>query len=183
MFSYCSGAMSMRTLTVRGYAALIALVAIVTLVGLAAGAARAEKSTEQEAAVTRHALGTFEVEMTPADPEAVEAGLGLSRYTLTKTFSGGLTGQGTGQMLTGGPGGVQDTGTYIALERVVGTLDGKEGAFLLAHRGDMGPEGFSLSITVVPNSGTGALAGIAGVFSLTIADGQHKYDLAYTLPE
>jgi len=173
----------MRTLTARGYAALIALSVLVTLIGLAASSALAGTRAEQETAMTRHATGIFEVSMTPADPEVIEAGLGLSRYTLTKTFSGGLTGQGVGQMLTGGPGGVQDTGTYIALERVVGTLDGKEGAFLLAHRGDMEPDGFSLSITVVPNSGTGALVGIAGVFSLTVADGQHRYDLAYTLPD
>ena len=173
----------MRTLTVRGYVAVIALLAVVTLIVMAAGGARAGTAGQQETAMTRHAVGTFEVAMTPADPEAVEAGLGLSRYTLTKTFSGGLTGQGIGQMLTGGPGGVQDTGTYIALERVVGTLDGREGAFLLAHRGDMTPTGFTLAITVVPNSGTGGLTGIAGAFGLTVTDGVHHYDLAYTLPE
>jgi len=170
----------MRTLTVRGYLALIALVALVTLGAVVAGSARAAVES-QDTPMTHHSVGTFDVAVTPADSEVVEAGLGLSRYTLAKTFNGGMTGQGVGQMLAGGPNAT--TGSYVALERFVGTLDGKEGAFLLAHRGDMGPDGFSLSITVVPNSGTGALTGIAGVFSLTIADGQHKYDLAYTLPE
>jgi len=170
----------MRTLTLRGYVALIALVVIMALGIVFAGSARAAIAS-QEPSMTHHAVGTFEVAVTPADPEVVEAGLGLSRYILAKTFSGGMTGQGVGQMLAGGPSAT--TGSYVALERFVGTLDGREGAFLLAHRGDMGPEGFSLSITVVPNSGTGALTGIAGVFELTIADGQHKYDLAYTLSE
>lgn len=129
----------------------------------------------------KHAVGTFEVAMAPADAEVIEAGLGLSRYILSKTFTGGIRGVSSGQMLTGGPPG-DTTGTYIALERVVGTLDGKEGAFLLAHRGDMSPEGYTLSITVVPNSGTGALAGISGDFALTLEGGEHRYDLSYSLP-
>jgi hypothetical protein len=86
-------------------------------------------------------------------------------------------------MLAGGPAGSQTRGTYVAIERVVGVLDGKEGAFLMAHRGDMTPEGYTLAITVVPNSGTGALAGIEGEFILTVTgDGVHHYDLAYRLP-
>jgi hypothetical protein len=164
----------MRTLTVRGYVA-VAMLGLLIAAGVMAGGARAQE------AVVHHAVGTFEVEMTPADPEVIEAGLGLSRYGLSKTFTGDITGVATGQMLTGGPPG-DTTGTYVALERVVGALDGREGAFLLAHRGDMSPEGYTLSITVVPNSGTGALAGISGDFALTVEDGQHHYDLSYSLP-
>jgi len=163
----------MRILTVRGYVLLIALGLMIGL-ALAAGTARSQERD------MHHATGTFTVAMTPADPEAVEAGLGLSRYILAKTFDGGLTGTGTGQMLAGGVSA--ETATYVALERVVGRLDGREGAFLLVHRGDMGPDGFSLSITVVPNSGTGALAGLTGDFALTLTGGVHHYDLAYRLP-
>ena len=130
----------------------------------------------------RHVIGTVEVAVTPADPETVEAGVGLSRYALAKTFQGGLIGVGRGQMLAGGPAGVETAGTYVALERVVGTLDGREGAFLLAHRGDINPGGYTLSITVVPGSGTGELAGLTGDFGLTITDGVHHYDLADRLP-
>ena len=164
----------MRTLTLRGYVAVAVIGLLVAVGWLAAGNAIA-----QEAAV-QHATGTFEVSVTPADPEVVEAGLGLSRYTLAKTFSGGMTGSGTGQMLAGGVSA--EEGTYIALERFVGTLNGKEGAFLLAHRGDMNAEGYTLSITVVPGSGTGELAGITGDFALSIAGGEHRYDLSYSLP-
>lgn len=169
----------MRTLTTRGYVALFLLLgAVIAGVGFA-GSAFAQ-SVQRPVA---HAVGTFAVEMEEAEPEAVEAGLGLSRYTLTKTFAGGLTGTGVGQMLAGGPARSQTTGTYVAIERVVGDLDGRDGAFLLAHRGDMTPEGYTLSITVVPNSGTGALEGIEGEFILTVTeDGVHHYDLAYRLP-
>lgn len=164
----------LKTFTPRGLLVLVLLFVVAAALAVGVGGAYAEEAT------MHHATGTFEVGVAPADPEVVEAGLGLSRYTLTKTFTGGLAGAGTGQMLAGGPS--ETTGTYVALERVVGTLGGREGAFLLAHRGDMSPEGFTLSITVVPNSGTGALTGIAGDFGLTITDGVHHYDLAYTLP-
>ena len=167
----------MRTLTMRGYLALFLLVGAV-IAGLGfAGSALAQTR------VVHHAVGTFDVDMAEGDAEVVEAGLGLSRYTLTKTFSGGLTGSATGQMLAGGPAGSQTVGTYVAIERIVGTLDGREGAFMMAHRGDMDEAGYRLSISVVPNSGTGGLAGIEGELALTItADGVHHYDLAYTLP-
>lgn len=164
----------MRTLTLRGYLA-VALIGLLVMVGWAA----AGNAGAQEAAV-QHATGTFEVSVTPADPEVKAAGLGLSRYTLTKTFSGGMSGSGVGQMLAGGPS--EQVGTYVALERFVGTLDGREGAFLLAHRGDMDAEGFTLSITVAPGSGTGELTGITGDFALTIVGGEHRYDLSYRLP-
>jgi hypothetical protein len=163
----------MRTLTVRDYLA-VALFCLLIAVGVMAGTARAQETT------VHHAIGTFEVAVTPADPEVKEAGLGLSRYGLSKTFVGGMDGVSVGQMLAGGPSA--DVGTYVALERFVGTLDGREGAFLLAHRGDMGAEGYNLSITVVPNSGTGLLEGISGDFALTITDGEHRYDLSYSLP-
>lgn len=164
----------MRTLTLRGYLALALLGLLIAVGVLAAGNARAQETT------MRHATGTFEVSVTPADPEVVEAGLGLSRYTLAKTFAGGMTGSGVGQMLAGGVSAGE--GTYIALERFVGALDGRDGAFLLAHRGDRNAQGYTLSITVVPGSGTGELAGISGDFALTLEGGEHRYDLSYSLP-
>lgn len=167
----------MRMLTVRGYVALIATVVLMTAGMFAVGSARAQEGE------MRHATGTFAVTMTPGDEEQVEAGLGLSRYVLSKTFEGGIVGTSAGQMLAGGPPGVETSGTYVALERVVGTLDGRSGAFLLAHRGDINADGYSLSITVVPGSGTGELTGLAGDFDLTVVDGVHHYDLAYRLPE
>lgn len=163
----------MRILTVRGYL-MLSLVLILTIVGWSA--ARAQEAT------MHHAVGTFEVALSPSDEEAVEAGVGLSRYGLSKTFVGGIEGVAVGQMLAGGPPGDQTTGVYVALERVVGTLDGRQGAFLLAHRGDINPEGYTLSIMVVPGSGTGELTGLAGDFALTITDGVHHYDLTYSLP-
>ena len=42
--------------------------------------------------------------------------------------------------------------------------------------------GKTLSVTVVPDSGTEQLAGIAGRFAIEIVDGQHRYDFDYALP-
>jgi len=41
---------------------------------------------------------------------------------------------------------------------------------------------YQLVVTVVPGSGTGELAGIGGAMTITIANGQHSYNLDYTLP-
>ena len=40
----------------------------------------------------------------------------------------------------------------------------------------------SLSITVVPDSGTGDLTGFAGKLNIEIAEGKHLYDFEFTLP-
>lgn len=168
---------AMRFLSFRGYVVLITLLVLASIGVCGAGVARAQD------AGLHHATGTFEVTMAPGDEEQVEAGLGLSRYVLSKTFEGGIAGTSDGQMLAGGPPGVETTGTYVALERVVGTLDGRTGAFLLAHRGDINADGYTLSIAVVPGSGTGELVGLSGEFGLTVTDGVQHYDLAYRLPE
>jgi len=134
----------------------------------------------QAPAETRHARGTFDVTITPVQPGSDAAPDAPGRMTLAKTFHGDLTGTGVGEMLaTMAPGA---SGAYVAMERVTGTLDGREGSFALVHRGLMDKGAQDLLITVVPGSGTGGLAGITGVFHLTIEGGEHRYDLAYSLP-
>ena len=39
-----------------------------------------------------------------------------------------------------------------------------------------------LSVTVVPDSGTGELVGLAGKLEIVIADGKHSYEFDYTVP-
>ena len=127
------------------------------------------------------AKGSFSVEMKPqADAGAVD-GVSLGRMSLDKRFEGDLVGAGQGEMLTALTG-VKGSAGYVAMERVTGTLHGKSGTFALQHSGTMTRGAQQLSITVVPDSGTGALAGIAGVFKLNMSDGRHFYELEYTLP-
>jgi hypothetical protein len=134
----------------------------------------------QEAPMTRHATGTFDVSITPVQPAEGASPDAPGRMILAKTFRGGLSGTGEGEMLaTMGPG---QSGAYAALERVRGALDGRTGTFALIHRGIMDKGAQELLITVVPGSGTGELTGLTGVFHLTIEDGEHRYDLEYSLP-
>lgn len=130
--------------------------------------------------MAHQASGTFNVTITPVTPADGAATDLPGRMNLAKTFHGGLTGTGEGEML--GAMGPDQSGAYVAMERVRGALDGREGTFLLVHRGVMDRGAQDLSITIVPGSGTGALEGLTGVFHLTIAGGEHRYVLDYTLP-
>lgn len=126
------------------------------------------------------AEGSFSVAMTPVAPdEGAEPDL-PGRMTLIKAFQGGLEGTARGEML-----GLHDgrVGAYVAMERVTGSLNGRVGSFALVHRGVMNAQGQDLTITVVPGSGTGQLAGLEGEFHLTIEEGRHRYRLDYSLPD
>jgi hypothetical protein len=71
----------------------------------------------------------------------------------------------------------------VAIDHVTGELDGLQGSFVLQHSGSMNRGAQSLSIMVVPDTGTGELAGLSGTLSISIVDGKHFYDFIYSLPE
>jgi hypothetical protein len=127
------------------------------------------------------ARGTFDVNIIPQPPEDKIEGLTLGRMLIEKKFQGDLEGAGKGQMLTGMTE-VKGSGAYVAIERVTGTLQGRSGSFILHHLGIMERGAPRLNVTVVPDSGTRELAGIAGTMTVIIAEGKHSYELAYTLP-
>lgn len=130
--------------------------------------------------MTQVAKGTFTVQMKPQDDASSSDGVSLGRMLLTKTYEGDLAGTAEGQMLTAMTP-VPDSAGYVAIERVTGTLHGKQGSFALQHTGTMNHGEQTLSITVVPDSGTGELAGISGVFRLKIENKTHSYELEYSL--
>jgi hypothetical protein len=76
---------------------------------------------------------------------------------------------------------VKGSAVYVAIERITGTLHGREGSFLLHHTGVMTRGAPHLTVSVVPDSGTGQLTGITGRMEIIIADGNHSYDFEYTL--
>lgn len=131
--------------------------------------------------MTHVAKGSFMVSMKPQAEPDVQEGVALGRMSLEKTFAGDLVGTGKGEMLTALTA-VQDSAGYVALERVTATLAGRSGSFVLQHSGTMEQGARRLSIAIVPGSGTGGLAGIAGEFKLDVVDGKHLYELNYTLP-
>jgi hypothetical protein len=129
-----------------------------------------------------HAKGTFEVKITPQSPVDGVGDPSVGRMALEKRFKGDLEGVGRGQMLAVGTA-VDGSAGYVAMERVQGALHGREGSFALQHNGVMNRGAPQLTITIVPDSGTDALSGIAGVLNIRIADGVHYYELAYSLPD
>jgi hypothetical protein len=134
--------------------------------------------------VSMHATGTFVVKINPAEASEIAQQAGIGRMTIDKTFSGALEGTSKGEMLTGG---AESTGAmaYVALERVTGKLNGRSGDFVLMHNATMlksDPGSGVMQITVVPQSGTGELAGLTGKMLITIEGGKHSFDFEYQLP-
>ena len=130
-----------------------------------------------------NASGPFEVKITPQTLAEAGADEGLGRMSLTKQFHGELEANSLGEMLTAMSGSVQGSGAYVAVERVTGTLGGRSGSFALHHTGVMNRGVPQLTITVVPDSGTGELTGITGKLNIRIeAGGKHFYDFEYELP-
>jgi hypothetical protein len=125
-----------------------------------------------------HAHGTFAVKVEPLMSGPAD---GIRRYSLDKQIHGDLEGISKGEMLAGGDPKTGVAGA-VAMERVTGTLAGKRGSFALQHSSTMDKSGQKMSIVVVPGSGTGELTGITGTFTITIAAGQHSYDMDYALP-
>jgi len=138
--------------------------------------------TQKGATVTAHATGTFEVKVTPQPSEDKTDDATLGRMTIEKQIHGDIEAISKGQMLTAGTP-VKGSAGYVAIERVSGTLHGRTGTFILQHTGTMNRGALQLSITVVPDSGTGQLTGLTGKMDIQIADGKHSYDFAYTLPD
>lgn len=128
--------------------------------------------------MTDRAQGTFDVKLTPQTPAVADAGLG--RLSIDKQFHGDLEATSAGEMLSAGTG-VEGSAGYVAIERVSGVLHGRSGSFVLQHSGSMARGAGQLSITVVPDSGTGELEGLAGAMTIAIVDGAHTYEFAYTL--
>lgn len=129
-----------------------------------------------------HATGTFEVKLVPqpATPGIEAASIG--RQTINKQIHGDLEAVTQGEMMAYMTA-TQGSGAYVALEKVTGTLHDKHGSFVLMHRATMTRGAPSMSVTVVPDSGTDELTGLAGDFVIQIdAKGGHSYTFDYTLP-
>ena len=128
------------------------------------------------------ASGPFDVKMNP-DPsyETADGGIVLGRLSLAKEFHGALDATSVVQMLSAGTA-VKGSAGYVAIELVAGRLEGRAGTFVLQHSGTMNRGEASLTVAVVPDSGTGALVGLAGTMAIDIVDGKHSYRFDYTLP-
>jgi hypothetical protein len=126
------------------------------------------------------AKGIFQVKLLPLTFEGQAADSKLARMSIDKQISGDLEAVTSGQMLSAMTDTKGSAG-YVAIERVTGTLHGRQGSFVLQHTGSMNRGEPTLLVSVVPDSGTGELAGLRGTFNITIANGKHSYEFTYSL--
>jgi hypothetical protein len=131
--------------------------------------------------VTARANGTFEVKLSPQPADEYADGATLGRMTIDKRFQGDLQATSKGQMLTG-MSSIKGSAGYVAIERVSGTLAGRRGSFILQHSGTMVRGAPSLTVAVVPDSGTDELTGVSGTMIIDVTGGRHSYTFEYTLP-
>ena len=126
------------------------------------------------------ASGPFSVNTEAEPPFLEQDGLTLNRSVVHKEFSGDMVGTSEVQMIaafTGTPG----SAAYVAIEHFTGSVDGKSGSFVLQHSGVMNKGDAELTVTIVPDSGTGELTGISGTLEIDNNEGQHVYVLDYKL--
>ncbi len=100
--------------------------------------------------------------------------------SIEKQFHGDLEATSKGRMLTATTA-IKGSAGYVAIERVTGMLHGRSGTFMLQHSGTMTGGAQKLTVTVVPDSGTGQLVGLAGEMTIKVSEGKHSYDFEYTL--
>ncbi len=125
------------------------------------------------------ATGKIEVKTyVPNTYDNADDGPRLNEIQVTESFVGDVMGDGSVRFLQAErPDG---SASYCGIERVVGTLEGRRGSFLLQDEGTV--EGSRVQGTwfVVPGSGTEELSGLRGDGGFEAELGQHaSWTLSY----
>lgn len=122
---------------------------------------------------------TGRFDLTSWDEETYDdaEGARLQRVRNTKRFEGGIDGVSEANLLMAlAP---EDAAAYVGIERVTAAIDGRKGTFVLRHSASTA---VGLDIDVVPNSGTGDLAGLRGVLTIEKSpEGEHTYSFDYEM--
>jgi len=127
-----------------------------------------------------YASGAFDVTVTALQTAAASAVPAMGRMSAEKHYHGDLEATASGEMLSAATGR-KDSAGYVAIEFVSGTLNGRTGTFLLQHDGVLTRGAQRLTVTVVPDSGTDELTGLAGTMTIVNDNGKHSYEFDYTL--
>lgn len=109
----------------------------------------------------KSATGTFEIAAWDENT-TVELGPGakLTQAKVTQKFSGGLAGDGS--VIWAMCYVSEKSARFVGMQHVTGTLDGRTGGFVMETTGDFDGTTAKGRWSIVPGSGTGGLAGIAG---------------------
>ncbi|MEU4998764.1 DUF3224 domain-containing protein [Streptomyces sp. NPDC021622] len=108
-----------------------------------------------------------------------DGGARIARAAVTNDFTGAIEATGTSceyaLVYTG-----EATGAFVGYEFIEGTVDGREGSFVLEQRGTFSADGITCTVTVHPGSGSGELAGLAGTGSFTARHGDSTVPYTFT---
>jgi hypothetical protein len=130
---------------------------------------------------TGHATGTFDVAMSPETVSGKTSDPDMSQMGMHKNWQGDLDGTSTGTMIGAGSPARGAAG-YVAMEKFTGTLMGRTGSFIVQQYGTMTNGKLQMTVAVVPSTGTDQLEGLSGTMTIRTNNGQHYYDLDYSLP-
>ncbi len=128
------------------------------------------------------AKGEFDVKRTPQGSLDMGDGFEIGHMRFDKQFHGSLEATSVVHMLAA-MSPVEGSGAYVAIERIVGMLDGLSGSFLAQHNGTLDRATPSLDLTVVPDTGTDDLVGLRGRMAIDIIDDKHFYTFDYDFRE
>ena len=127
------------------------------------------------------AVGTFEIGAWEEVPYDDQEGIKLSRTRVTKVFYGDVEGESTAELLMA-YGSEEGSAAYVGLERVVGSVHGRSGSFVLTHSAAMERGEGKATLSVVPHSGSGELRGLRGEASISVGpDGGHSFTHDYEI--
>ncbi len=129
--------------------------------------------------MNHHAQGSFEVSAEREPPYDSTDDVRLARTRISKRFEGDLQASSSVEMISAANAQAQGSAGYVAMERVRGSLAGRSGSFVLQHSGTMDRGAASLSVTVVPDTGTGELAGLRGKMAIKVTEDKHLYTFEY----
>ena len=100
----------------------------------------------------------------------------LTRASVTSVYHGDIEGDGMLVYLLAYP--QASDASFVGLERIVGTLGGRSGSFVLQHSGTADANNvIKGSFFVVPGSGSGDLAGLRGSGSMLLEGQAESYPL------
>jgi hypothetical protein len=111
--------------------------------------------------VTTRATAVFQIKTWDEKPyQEIEGGSKLTRASVTKTYRGDITGDATAESLMFYR--ADGSAVFAGFERVVGTIGGRAGSFVLQVTGAYRDQKATCDCTVIPDSGSGELGGLRG---------------------
>ncbi|MFT3766861.1 MAG: DUF3224 domain-containing protein [Minicystis sp.] len=120
------------------------------------------------------AEGTIAVKTYEPKPyDAPADGPALNEIHVTETFAGAIEGEGAVRFLQAAR--KDGSASFCGIERVIGTLAGRRGSFLLQDEGTLTGSRVEGRWFVIPGSGTGDLSELRGEGTFSAELGQHAH--------